>query len=82
MTHVGIIAGKGRNRKIDMVNVLLDRYPGTQESEWVKAKRVGYIDYAGECYKAELHWYYEPSVGRVEWKVKPNGNENWFIEDN
>lgn len=33
VTHVGIIAGKGRNRKIDMVNVLLDRYPGTQESE-------------------------------------------------
>lgn len=81
VTHVNIIAGKGRNRKIDIVNVLLDRYPGTQESEWVKAKGVGYIDYDGESYKAELHWYEEPSVGRVEWKVKPDADGNWFIED-
>lgn len=81
VTHVNIIAGKGRNRKIDIVNVLLDRYPGTQESEWVKAKGVGYIDYDGESYKAELHWYEEPSIGRVEWKVKPDADGNWFIED-
>lgn len=81
VTHVNIIAGKGRNRKIDIVNVLLDRYPGTQEAEWVKAKGVGYIDYDGESYKAELHWYEEPSVGRVEWKVKPDADGNWFIED-
>ena len=81
VTHVNIIAGKGRNRKIDIVNVLLDRYPGTKESEWVKAKGVGYIDYDGESYKAELHWYEEPSVGRVEWKVKPDADGNWFIED-
>ena len=81
VTHVNIIAGKGRNRKIDIVNVLLDRYPGTQESEWVKAKGVGYIDYDGESYKAELHWYEELSVGRVEWKVKPDADGNWFIED-
>ena len=81
VTQVNIIAGKGRNRKIDIVNVLLDRYPGTQESEWVKAKGVGYIDYDGESYKAELHWYEEPSVGRVEWKVKPDADGNWFIED-
>lgn len=81
VTNVNVIAGKGRNRKIDIVNVLLDRYPGTQESEWVKAKGVGYIDYDGESYKAELHWYEEPSVGRVEWKVKPDADGNWFIED-
>lgn len=81
VTNINIIAGKGRNRKIDIVNVLLDRYPGTQESEWVKAKGVGYIDYEGESYKAELHWYEEPSVGRVEWKVKPDADGNWFIED-
>lgn len=81
ITHVSVIAGKGRNRKIDMVDVLLDKYPGTQETEWVKAKGVGYIDYDGESYKTELHWYEEPSVGRVEWKVKPDGDGNWFIED-
>ena len=81
ITHVSVIAGKGRNRKIDMVDVLLDKYPGTQEAEWVKAKGVGYIDYDGESYKTELHWYEEPSVGRVEWKVKPDGDGNWFIED-
>lgn len=81
ITHVSVIAGKGRNRKIDMVDVLLDKYPGTQETEWVKVKGVGYIDYDGESYKTELHWYEEPSVGRVEWKVKPDGDGNWFIED-
>ena len=81
ITHVSVIAGKGRNRKIDMVDVLLDKYSGTQESEWVKAKGVGCIDYDGESYKAVLHWYEEPSVGRVEWKVKPDADGNWFIED-
>lgn len=31
--------------------------------------------------KSALHWYQEPSVGRVEWKVKPDADGNWFIED-
>lgn len=81
VTKINTIAGKGRNRKIDMIDALIEKYPGTNENEWAKKKGVGYIDYDGESYKAELHWYEEPSVGRVEWKVKPDADGNWFIED-
>lgn len=81
ITNVQVIAGKGRNRKIDMVAVLIDRYPGTKETEWQKVKGIGYIDYQGEDYKAVLHWYQEPSVGKVEWKVKPDADGNWFIDE-
>lgn len=81
ITKVNTIAGKGRNRKIDMIDALIEKYPGTNEDEWTKKKGIGYIDYDGESYKAELHWYEEPSIGRVEWKVKPDADGNWFIED-
>lgn len=79
VTNVQVIAGKGRNRKIDIVPLLLDRYPGTVEHEWQKVKGVGYIDYHGESYKVNLHWYEEPSVGRVEWKIKPDADGEWFV---
>lgn len=81
VTNVTVIGGKGRTRNIDQAPVLVARYPGTVESEWKKVKGIGYVDYQGESYKADLHWYEEPSVGRVEWKVKPDADGNWFIED-
>lgn len=81
VTNVTVIGGKGRTRNIDQAPVLVTRYPGTVESEWKKVKGIGYVDYQGESYKADLHWYEEPSVGRVEWKVKPDADGNWFIED-
>ncbi|MCL2159923.1 MAG: hypothetical protein FWH48_10990, partial [Oscillospiraceae bacterium] len=64
-----VIAGKGRNRQIDMVDFLVDKYGG-KDSEWQKFKGIGYIDDNGESYKAELHWYQEPTIGKVEWKLK------------
>jgi len=79
VTNVQVIAGKGRKREIDIVQTLLTKYPGTKEPEWQKVKGIGYVDFHGESYKAELHWYQEPSVGKVEWKVKPDFNGNWFI---
>lgn len=81
VTNVQVIAGKGRNREIDIAPLLIDRYPETDENEWQKKKGIGFVDYDGESYKANLHWYEEPSVGRVEWKVKPDADGNWFIED-
>lgn len=33
VTHIQVIAGKGRNRQINEIDVLLSRYPGTQELE-------------------------------------------------
>ena len=79
--NVHVIAGKGRNRQIDIVTSLVEKFPGTKEAEWQRVKGVGYVDYHGENYKADLHWYEEPSVGRVGWKVKPDADGNWFIDE-
>ena len=80
VTKIQTIAGKGRNRKIDEIDILINNFGGS-ESEWQKKKGFGYVDYEGESYKAELHWYEEPTAGRHKWKVKPDANGNWFIED-
>lgn len=80
ITNIETIAGKGRNRQIDEVNDLIARWGGS-EFEWQKKKGFGYVDYDGESYRAELHWYEEPTAGRHKWKVKPDADGNWFIED-
>lgn len=81
ITKVQTIAGVGRNRQIDVVDILADKYPGTDPLKWKKQKGIGYVDFEGESYKAELHWYEEPTVGRVEFKIKPDADGNWFYED-
>ena len=81
ITHVQTIAGLGRQRQIDMVDLLVERYPGTDATKWQKKKGIGYVDYDGESYKCELHWYEEPSAGRVEFKIKPDADGNWFYDD-
>ena len=81
VTNIETIAGKGRDRTIDEIDILLDKYPGTSELEWQKKKGLGYVDYDGESFMAELHWYEEPTVGRVKWKVKPDKDGNWFYDD-
>ncbi len=80
ITNVQTIAGKGRERQIDEVDVLLDRYGGT-ESEWKKKKGIGYVDYQGESYRADLHWYEEATAGKHDWKVKPDADGNWFYDE-
>lgn len=80
ITNIETIAGKGRNRKIDEVALLIEKYGGS-ESEWQKKKGLGYVDFDGESYLAELHWYEEPSAGRHKWKVKPDADGNWFKDD-
>lgn len=74
------IAGVGRNRKVDMIDSLMLEFPESNEEKWQKKKGFGYIDYYGESYKAEIHWYEEPSVGQTDWKVKPDADGNWFYE--
>ena len=81
VSHVEVIAGKGRNRKIDEIDTLVHLFPGSSESEWQKKKGVGFIDYEGESYRVNLHWYEEPTVGRVKWKVKADKDGNWFYDD-
>ena len=81
ITNVEPIAGAKRNRKIDEIDILLERYPGTDADKWQKKKGVGFVEYRGESYKANIHWYEEPSVGRVKYKVKPDADGNWFYDD-
>jgi len=81
ITNIEVIAGKGRDRKIDIVDILVDNYGGNAD-EWQKVKGIGYVDFGGENYKAELHWYQEPSVGKVLWKLKPQRGGEYFIDEN
>lgn len=80
ITNIKVIAGKGRDRQIDEIDILLARWGGSAD-EWQKKKGMGFVDYAGESYEAELHWYEEPTAGRHKWKVKPDADGNWFRED-
>jgi len=80
ITKVQVIAGKGRDRGIDELPGLLKKYGGSPD-EWQKKKGIGFVDYNGESYKVELHWYEEPTAGKHKWKVKPDAAGNWFLED-
>ncbi len=79
ITNIKTIAGKGRERQIDMVDLLVDEYGGSAE-EWQKKKGIGYVDYEGESYKTEVHWYEEPTAGRHNFKVKSYNGE-WIIDE-
>ena len=48
---------------------------------WRKQKGFGYVDYEGESYRAELHWYNHPKTGNVEFKIKPDAGGNWFYDE-
>jgi hypothetical protein len=65
-----VMAGKGRDRQIDCIDWLVDKYGG-DALEWTKEKGFGsVVDSYGETHEVELHWYQEPSVGKVEMKIK------------
>lgn len=69
--NISVIAGKGRRRKIDDISRLLRENKGTKEQEWKKMKGYAVIVYDdGDEEIEELHWYYEPTVGMIEAKVK------------
>lgn len=78
ISNIKTIAGKGRDRKIDIVDLLVDRYGGTA-SEWQKKKGLAYVDYKSESIKCEVHWYEEPTAGKHDFKVKMYNGE-WRIE--
>lgn len=77
ITNIKVIAGKGRDRKIDIVDILVDKYGGNAE-DWQKVKGLGCVDFDGESCKTEIHWYEEKTVGRVDFKVKTHQGE-WII---
>ena len=75
-----VIAGKGRNRQIDCIDRLLDEYHGDM-LEWKKMKGLGYIEDAyGELKRVELHWYEEPTVGKVEVNIKIQRDGTIYVE--
>jgi len=80
ISSIEVIAGKGRNREIDIVDKLVDEYGGNA-NEWQKVKGLGYVNYNGKSYKAELHWYQEPSAGKVLWKLKSQRGGNYFVDE-
>ena len=76
-----VIAGKGRNNQIDIIDLLLDRYQG-DPLEWTKEKGFGYVDDEfGDSRFIEIHWYQEPSVGKVEFKIKIQPDGSWYLDD-
>ena len=76
-----VIAGKGRNNQIDIIDLLLDRYQG-DPLEWTKEKGFGYVDDEfGDSRFVEIHWYQEPSVGKVEFKIKIQPDGSWYLDD-
>lgn len=80
---VQTIAGAGKKRKIDEIDVLTTVFKDTAESPdlWKKKKGMGYVDYYGESYRAEIHWYNHPLTGDVRHKVKPDAGGNWFYDE-
>lgn len=76
-----IMAGKGRDRQIDQIQFLLDKYGG-DPLEWTKEKGFGYVDDEyGESHFVELHWYQEPSVGKVRMKIKIQPDGRIYLEE-
>lgn len=65
-----IFAGKGCKRKIDDIERLVKQHGGNPD-DWVKVKATAEIvTDDGDSMVAELHWYEEPTVGKVEFKFK------------
>lgn len=67
ITNVKVIAGKGGNRKIDIVNFLVEKYPETTAKDW--QKKIGFVELdSGE--RIEAHWFEAPNVGKIMFKEK------------
>lgn len=76
-------AGYGSEVSIDVIDAIVGRNGGNPE-RWEKQKRMGIVTrtYPGgeeETGYADFHWYYEPTVGEVERKIKANEEtDKWF----
>ena len=76
-----VMAGKGRERQIDELQLLLDKYGG-DPLEWTKEKGFGYVDDEyGDSHYVELHWYQEPAAGKVKMKIKIQPDGRIYLEE-
>ena len=65
-----VFAGKGTKTPIRDIERLVKTYSKSKAENWQKVKGIAKLDLDGEYIKGEIHWYEEPSVGRVEVKYK------------
>ena len=60
---------------------MLDNYGG-DALQWTKEKGYGYVeDEYGELRQVELHWYQEPSVGKVKMKIKVQPDGRTYLDE-
>ncbi len=62
-------------RKIDEIDNLMSEFPNTNARKWSKRKGEGIVNFNNKNKKSEIHWYQNPSVGKVKLKVK-----RWIYE--
>lgn len=75
------IAGKNCRRKIDEIDGLVAQFGG-HSKDWQKKKRWarGTINGVSGCF--DVHWYEEPTVGKVKGKIKYDPETfDWFYPD-
>ena len=66
-----VFAGYGTRKPIDDIIRLITVYPNGNPRKWQKVKAKSQIVLEnGEIIDAEVHWYEEPTVGKVEFKLK------------
>lgn len=69
ITNKQIFAGAGTKTPIREVDSLVEEYGGSAE-KWVKVKANATLEVQGKSFDAEIHWYEEPTVGKVRMKYK------------
>nr|DAN10095.1 MAG TPA: hypothetical protein [Caudoviricetes sp.] len=65
-----VFAGKGCRRKIDVIDRLVSKYPGSAADEWQKVKATATIVWRDVSDQAEIHWYEEATIGKIDFKFK------------
>ena len=65
-----VFAGKGCRRKIDVIDHLVSKYPGSDADEWQKVKAIATIVWKDVSDQAEIHWYEEATIGKIDFKFK------------
>jgi hypothetical protein len=76
-----VIAGKGRERQIDELPFLIDKWGG-DPLEWTKEKGFGYVDDEfGDSHRVELHWYQEPTTGKHKMKIKIQPDGRIYLDE-
>lgn len=71
ISSVEVFAGKGVRKKLrpEVVAGLRRQYGG-RSKDWQHVKGVGTIDLGDRSKTAEVHWFQEPTVGKIKFKIK------------